>query len=315
MINERADTFEEFKGISVAQAKSNVGFSYSLENAVSDVTGLSVRKNAVFRTDAGENGDQKRLLGLIPENRPIVPYSEITDWIVSEIKNTGIDFKILDSVIMNEKKGSIQQRYVLDASISNPDGYVLAPMIILKSSYVGVPVSLEMGTYRFICTNGAVSGGTVFEREKITARRLHDFGEITVGDAIHRGLEKIVALTGRYQELDTEGWLPYFLGFLSSEKVDVEFKKQLVEFLKGENTIAPVNPSKTLKNEDFLGVYTVGENTIANRDGVPILTFDDRKVKSAWDLYNDATDINSHKSSSFLIRDRVAHMISEAFVA
>lgn len=310
-----AYTYEDFKGITVDQAKANVSFSYSLENAVSDVTGLSVRKNAVFRTDAGEDGNQKRLLGLIPENRPIVSYGEVTDWITNEINKTGINYKIIDSVIMNEKRGTMQQRYVLDAVINNPDGYILSPMLILKSSYVGVPISIEMGTYRFICTNGAVAGGTVFERETISARRLHDFGEITIGDVVRRGVDKIVALTDRYQELDNESWLPYFLGFLGSEKVDVEFKKLLIKQLEEERTVIRINEKKTLKNEDFIGAYTVGEDTISNKDGVPILNFDNHKSKSAWDLYNDTTYISSNKCSSFLIRDRMSHMISEAFVA
>lgn len=309
-----AVTYEDFKGLTTATAKANVGFSYTLENAVSDVTGASVRKNAIYRTDAGEEGNEKVLLGLIPENRPVIPYTTITDWIVNEIGTTGVDFKILESKIFSNKTGSIQQKYIFDLDIENPDGYHLSPMLVLKSSYTGVPVSLEMGSYRFICTNGAIASGQVFEKVSISARRLDEFGKITVGDVIRRGLDKIVALGTRYQELDNEGWLSYFLGFLNSPKVDVEFKKNLVKYLKEEATVLPLT-DKTLKNEDFIGSYTIGQNTIANKDGVAILSFDNYKQKSGWDLYNDATYLASNKCSSPLIRDRMDHIISEAFVA
>ena len=306
-------SFEDFKGLTKAQAKSNVAFSFEAEKTVSDVTGLSVRRNAIFRTDAGETGDKKVLLGLVPEGRPIIPYSEVTDWMCNELDKTGVEYKILDSTI-HGKTCSMQQRYVMNLDIGNPDGYKLSPMMIVESSYTGLPVALEMGTYRFICSNGVTVGGDVFERTKITARRLQDFGKITVGDVIRRGLDKIVALKDTYQRLDDENWEDYFMAFLDSPRVDVEFKKHLIQFLYGEATLAPLT-DKTLKNEDFIGSFKLGEETIANKDKVAILHVDSNKNKSAWDLYNDMTYIASHESSSILIRDRVYHMISEVFAA
>ena len=305
-------SYEDFKGISKEEAKGNVSFSFELEKAVSDVTGLGVNRRAVFRTDAGEDGDKKVLLGLIPEDRPVVPYKEVTDWICNELDTSGVDYKILDSKLYG-KNYSMQQRYILDEAIGNPDGYNLSPMIIVNSSYTGVPVSLEMGTYRFICSNGAVVGGTTFERTKISARRLKDFGNLTVGDVIHRGLEKVVALADWYKELDQRDWEGYYLDFLNSSKVDVEFKKALTKYLYSEGTTSPFT-DKNLKNEDFFSSYKKGD-TIYNDKDEPIIRLDLTKNKSAWDLYNDATYIASHETSTILIQNRMNHQIYNIFAA
>lgn len=306
-------TYSDFNGISKEVAKGNVSFSYELEKAVSDVTGLGVKRNAIFRTDAGEKGDEKVLLGLIPDDRPVISYSEITDWICDQLDRTGVGYKILDSKVYG-KSSKMQQRYVFDMDIENPDGYSLSPLLIVESSYSGLPVGLEMGTYRFICSNGVTVGGDIFERTKITARRLQDFGSITIGDVIRRGLDKITALKDVYQNLENQSWIEYMMTFLDSERVDVEFKKHLVEFLSLEGTIAPLT-DKTLKNEDFHGSVLISSDTIANRKGEAILQLDVNKNKTAWGLYNDMTYIASHESSSIPIRDRTYHMISEVFAA
>ena len=304
--------FEDFNGLSKEEAKSNVSFSYGLEKTVSDVTGLSVKRNAVFRTDGGENGDSKILLGLIPENRPVISYGEVTDWMCSELDKTGVEYKILDSVV-HGKSCKMQQRYVLNSDIGNPDGYKLAPMLIVESSYTGLPVSLEMGTFRFICSNGVTVGGDIFERTKISARRLQDFGKITVGDVIRRGLDKISALENVYQDLDNKTWKTYLSYFLDSERVDVEFKKHLIQYQLTEGSMESLT-DKTLKNEDFMG-HTVDNDIIINRAKEPILKYRQNINKSAWDLYNDMTYLASHESSSILIRDRIYHMISDVFAA
>lgn len=305
-------SYEDFKGITKDEAKGNVSFSFELEKAISDVTGLGVNRKAVFRTDGGDSGDQKILLGLVPEDRPVVSYGEVTDWVCDELDRTGVDYKILDSRIFG-KNQSMQQRYLLDASIGNPDGYNLSPMLVVNSSYTGAPLTLEMGTYRFVCSNGAIVGGTTFERTKISSRRLKDFGNLTVGDVIHRGLTRVAALADWYTELDQRDWQSYYLNFLNSEKVDVEFKKALTKYLFSEGTTSPLT-ERNLKNEDFFSAYLKGD-TIYCDDKEPVIQIVTAKTKSAWDLYNDATYLASHETSTLLIRNRVDHQIYNIFAA
>ena len=308
----KAISFEDFKGITKQEAKSNVSYSIELEKAVSDVTGVGVNKKAVFRTDAGDDGNTKLLLGLVPESRNIIPYSEVTDWICNELDTAKVEYKILDSTVYGKRYG-MQQRYLLEGAISNPDGYNLSPMLIVNSSYVGVPVALEMGTYRFICSNGAVVGGNVFERTKISARQLNDFGKLTVGDVIHRGLTRIVALTERYQELADEDYSSYLGAFLNCSDVDVEFKKNLIKYLYNTMFASPLT-DRTLKNEDFIHSY-IRDGKIYDGDSTPIIEIDTNKTKSAWELYNDATYLASHESSTIHIQNRMNHQISKVFAA
>lgn len=303
-------SYEDFTGISKEEAKTKVSFPFVAENAISEDTGISLKRKAIYRL--GEE-DNKSLLGLVPENRVLVSYGDVTEWVCGEIDKIGVDYKIISSQISG-KSSNMTQKYVLNYDITNPDGFKLSPMLIVESSYVGVPVALEMGVFRFVCSNGVYVGSNIFERTKISARKLENFGRVSTGDVIRRGLDKIVALGDTYQTLAEEDWRPYFIEFLNSPRVDVEFKKHAVEYLLLSDDIYALT-AKTLKNEDFLGAVNT-DGTIYNRSSEAILCFGSKgHTNSAWEFYNNLTYISTHESSTLSIQKRTGHMISEIFAA
>lgn len=304
-------SFEDFQGLSKAQALSRVSFSETLEKAVSDVTGYSVMRNAVYRTDAGENGDEKVLLGLIPPNRPIIPYTRISEWICDELDKIKVPFKILESSVYG-KSCSMLQKFIFDVDIENPDGFKLSPMLSLNCSYTGVPIAYELGTYRFICSNGASVGEQIFERKVISARKLKDFGKYSIGDDISKGLTKIVAISNRYHDLSQEDWIPFLVDLLNNPVVDVEFKKSLTKYLATTGELIPM-VTKVIKNDDFMKLSVIGSGVLGGDEA--LFSFDPNGSKTGWNLYNDCTYLASHESSTITIRERVNRMIAQAFAA
>lgn len=305
-------TFEDFKGITLEQAKANVSFPTYQEGILTDETGTKIRKSAIFRTDCGEQQNERRLLGEISGARKTVPYAQITEWINETLAKTGIEYKILDSVV-HGVSNSMEQRYLFDMDLNNPDSYHLSPMLIVKSSYVESPLSLELGTFRFICSNGAVVSTDYYEKKTFTAKKLEDFGSLSVDDHIRRGLDRIVAISNRYQELANEDWKTYLSQLLTSYEVNVEFKKNLVKYLNQTEGSLNILTSATLKNEDFLAAQLKDGVFVANNR--EILSISEGWEKSAWELYNDTTYLASHQSSSIRIRDRDYRSISNIFAA
>lgn len=302
-------SFEELKGLTVEEAKHDVFMTYDRESVITDNTYSQVKKSAIFRTDAGENQDERRLLGLVPENRVIVPYADITDWITGELDKTGVNYKILNSSLTSNC--NMYQRYVIDMDIQNPDGFHLAPTITVEGSYTGIPVSIQMGTYRFICSNGAAVGDHIFDRVIIPARKLRDFGKTTVEEPLRKGFDRIVAIGERYQELANDDWISYFFRILKEPTVDVEFKKSVIRYLSDSGSLS-VTTDRTLKNRDFLSVELDKNDVLVDSEPVMLLTDDN---KSGWNLYNDCTYLSSHETSTLAIRKRVDNMISQIFAA
>ena len=274
-------SFEELKGLTVSEAKHDVFMTYDRESVITDNTYSQVKKSAIFRTDAGENQDERRLLGLVPENRVIVPYADITDWITGELDKTGVEYKILNSSLTTNC--NMYQRYVINMDIQNPDGFHLAPMITVEGSYTGIPVSIQMGTYRFICSNGAAVSDHIFDRVIIPARKL----------------------------LANDDWISYFFRILKEPTVDVEFKKSVIRYLSDSGSLL-ITTDRTLKNRDFLSVELDKNDVLVDSEPVMLLTDDN---KSGWNLYNDCTYLSSHETSTLAIRKRVDSMISQIFAA
>ena len=303
-------SFDDLKGLTTEQAKSNVFLTYERESVITDNTYSKVKKSAIFRTDAGDNNDERRLIGLVPENRVVVPYSDITDWITGELGKTGVNYKILSSSLV-PSSCQMYQRYVMDLDIENPDGFHLSPMLTVESSLTGVPVSIQMGTYRFICSNGAVVGDQVFDKVIIPARKLRDFGRTSIEEPLRKGFDRIVAIGQRYQELAEDSWVPFFFRLLKEPVVDVEFKKSLTHYLSDSGEISIIT-DRTLKNRDFLSIDL--DQDLVKVGGEPVIQIND-DTRSGWNLYNDCTYLASHETSTLAIRKRVDNMICQVFAA
>ena len=297
--------FNDVKGLDLDVAKADIGFPTEVEKVQSASSNKILNKSILFNTS---NGDHIPI-GFVSDKRKIVPYSDLMDIVTNEL-STIMPFKLIESNIA-DRYSSVSQRYLFDYYIQNPDGQKLAPMLIVNYSYIGVPLSLKLGTFRYVCANGAMV--KVHDFDKITVN-MHDLNSLYIqnlGNIIRRGLDNIDKISDVYARLASEDWASYLLKFFNDTTVTVSFKKAIVDYLMLNKNLF-VSTKDTVKNDIFTTLKMSGSDLV-DENGNTIYSLVSNR--SAWDFYNDCTDISSHSSSSISMRKRNDISVSNIFAA
>jgi len=95
-------------------------------------------------------------LGEVKATRPFIPHEELTDWLYEEFSKLGVEFKLRVSNL-HQNAFSLLQQYLFNIDIDTPDNQGISPLVYVKNSFVtGSVFELHFGTFRYICTNGAI---------------------------------------------------------------------------------------------------------------------------------------------------------------
>lgn len=303
--------YNDVTGLDLSNAKQEISFPIEVEKVQSVVSNKILSKSVLFNLNGGVNKNERTPIGFISDKRKIQPYGELMDIVTNELSKI-TNFKLIENNI-STKSYNVSQRYLIDQKITNPDGFELAPMIMVNYSYVGLPIALELGTFRYTCSNGAFVKVQDFERISI---KMHDLNSLyiqNIGNLIKRGLDNINKISNRYNELASENWETYLEAMLSNPRVSVAFKKSIADYLHGTGEML-LRTTDTVKNDTFLSLhYDKNSNCFINRYNEPIYQI--MNQKSAWNFYNDCTDLSSHTSPSIALRKNNDLNISEIFRA
>jgi len=284
-------TFATVPGLDLEEELKKISFPVSRENQLSETHQFVSGYNRIAVPDPNKPGGIMAL-GEVPATRPFLPYGETMDWIVKELKEVGTPFKLRTSVI-DRKNFNLYQEYIFDQEITPPDGEGISPMVIVNGSYTkGSPLALYLGTYRFVCSNGAIVSMGGKTHLTVNSRNWGDVSNKGFHDDFRAALDHYNDVAQFYAKL---GSIPL------SETVNDIFKPKLIPFcirkkvlgqLEGDGAInlnLAVNTDdpdglnyKALKEEDLAtpGLISVNGNT------------------STWDVYNRFTNIGSRLSSS-----------------
>lgn len=295
--------FQNVVGLDINQTKRDLSFSVNLESVLTEQDDR-ISKNAVTRFTS----EGKKVLGLVSPKRQIILYSEMMDWVVGELDHVGVEYKLKESTLL-KKTDNLFQQYIFDSPITNPDGLEISPMIILKGSHVAVPMKIDIGTYRFVCSNGALVGNTI-KSISLKANDLDGLMRRSLRDEISAGIDSMRKISARYTELAGEDMIEYMMKIFNSPFVPVALKKSMADFWVGDGTLASLS-NKTLKNEDFISLKADGSFINSSNNGI----FEISNKKSAWHLYNDTTDVATHTSRNELTRNHFYNVVSDVFVA
>ena len=295
--------FQNVVGLDINQTKRDLSFSVNLESVLTEQDDR-ISKNAVTRFTS----EGKKVLGLVSPKRQIILYSEMMDWVVGELDHVGVEYKLKESTLL-KKTDDLFQQYLFNSPITNPDGLEISPMIILKGSHVAVPMKIDIGTYRFVCSNGALVGNTI-KSISLKANDLDGLMRRSLRDDIAAGIDSMRKISARYSELSDEGMEEYMMKIFNSPFVPVALKKSMADFWVGDGTLASLS-NKTLKNEDFISLKADGSFINSSNNGI----FEISNKKSAWHLYNDTTDVATHTSRNELTRNHFYNVVSNVFVA
>ena len=281
-------TYADVIGISMDKAREVVAFDFSREDLVSEDNRVHANRDLLVRTDSNSP------LGIIPKNRPLIPYGEVMDWVCDEFDHSGFDFKLRDSAIT--AKGDLYQEYLFDMKVDSPDSSEISPLAIVKSSYSGVPLEILMGTYRFVCRNGIVAGETIGHL-KVSARNGGEFLQSSIRDDLAVKFDKFQRVGDKYKDLEAQSFTPVLLDFLSSEIIPMLMKKNVMYMMQEDGNIS-LTVDK-LKSENLQGAIDELYNIV--------------KEQSSWYLYNVATQYATHNARSANARLKHYGAISEFF--
>jgi hypothetical protein len=279
--------FSSVQAVSVADAIKDASFPVERRPLITQSGHHSTEYSIVHRID--ENID----LGLVKKTRPEIKHDSLIKWLIQDFEDAGLDYKLRDSVVMS--KGDLYQEYIFDRKVDTPDNSDMAPMALVKASYVDVPLEVFFGTYRFVCSNGVIVGETI---NKIrVAPNTQNLLQSSIKDEIKTRLSEFSEVSNLYKKLEDESFNPYLDLYLAEVYLSAGYKKAVLHELEKNGNIEVLKDK--LRNPDFQGDVSKLYNVL---DEI-----------TAWEFYNIVTNILTMKARSVGARSSVYHTASKIF--
>jgi hypothetical protein len=281
--------YANIPALDLVKARQQIAFPVTRETQLAENSGFVSGFNRISVQDT-QIPNKLIPIGEVPVTRPYLPYAETMDWMVKEFQEIGIPFK-LRTCVVDKKNYGMYQEYLFDQTVTPPDGEGIAPMVLVSASYTkGAPLSLFLGTYRFVCGNGAIVAAGGKTGISVNSRNWGDLSDRGFHDNFKDAFDHYVDVSKFYAKLnsvplsETAGviFTPKLIPFCVRKKV----VGQLEEIGAISVNITTDKPDgekfKALKEEDLLNPATVSVNSDV----------------STWDIYNRFTNIGSNLSSS-----------------
>lgn len=288
--------FNAVEGIPWSEIKDSVNFEVTDEGAISEETTTFLNKKAVMRVH--EDGTREPY-GLVATNRPLLHHKDLLEWINGGMQKSGVNYKVIDNVVDN--RGDLFQQYLLDTTIDTPDGQDISPMMILKASYIGKPLELMTGTYRFVCSNGAVVGNTI-ESYSVKPNELSGLLTRSIEGEVTRSVTNMNRVSQRYSALANESMSDYLGPLIGNRKLATGIRKEVLYSLESSGHV-----QLPLEEDEI----EINGETLNHSDPTTLFTLvnDD----SGWHLYNLCTQLASHTTRTASSRNRADRQVAEVF--
>jgi len=273
------------------QARAELDFPVErIELVTADDSHDRVGRMLVKRTDALDRASEG--LGVVKSTRPHLPFPMIMDWMTRELDAANLAYKLKESMVT--KKGEMYQEYIFDKNLDTPDGEGIAPMMIVKGSYVDTPMEAFFGTYRFTCANGVIVGETI---SKITVKpNVMDLIQTSITDDLAMKIDQFAKVQDLYHNLQAEDFQPYLFTLFSDMYVGAKMKKEILNMLIADGNVRVTQ--EKIRSADL-------ERPEELMDIVNSIT--------AWEFYNIATQVATRHSRSVQTRMRNYSRISKDF--
>lgn len=284
--------FNSVEEVDKVQAKKELDFGVERVPLVTEPSPHEhVDRLLVQRTDEPEEGYKKNL-GIVKDTRTHTPYPVIMDWVERELDKANIKYKLKESTVT--KKGDMYQEYLFDHSIDTPDNQGMAPLLILKGSYVGTPMEAFFGTYRFVCSNGVMVGETI---SKITVKpNVQDLLQSSIKDELQMKIQNFKQVENLYSKLQSEDFAPYLWTVFADNYLGTKVKKEIINLLVHDGNVEVTK--EKIRSADLLDPESL--ITIVNNI-------------TAWEFYNVVTQVATIHSKSVQARMYNFNRVSKDF--
>jgi len=288
--------FSTVEGIAWEEILESVNFQVEDEGAISEDTTTFLNKKAVMRVN---EDNTREPLGLVRTDRPLLHHRDLLDWVNTGMQKSEVAYKVIDNSVDN--KGNLFQQYLLDETIDVPDGQNVSPLMILKASYIGKPLEMMFGTYRFVCSNGAVVGDTI-ESFSVRPNEINGLLSRSIENEVLRGVESMGRVSARYSALANEDMTDYLHNIITSKGLALGVKKEILFSLEktGHIDLPTEDDGIQLNAEAFTTDYPETLFTLVNGE-------------SGWFLYNVGTFAASHHTKTAVARNRADRQIAKVF--
>jgi hypothetical protein len=284
-----AISYDEVPALDLMKARQQIAFPVTRETQLAENSRFVSRFNRISVQDT-QAPNKLVSIGEAPVNRPHLPYAETMDWMVKEFEETGIPFKLRTSVI-DKKNYGLYQEYIFDQPFTPPDGEGIAPMVLVHASYTkGSPLSLFLGTYRFVCGNGAIVAAGGKTGLSVNSRNWGNLSDRGFHDDFKDAFDHYADVSKFYAKLNSvplsetvgEIFMPKLIPFCIRKKVVGQLEEIGAVSVNITTGKSDGEKFKALKEEDLLNSATISVNSDI----------------STWDVYNRFTNIGSKLSSS-----------------
>jgi hypothetical protein len=287
------------KELDISEAKKACSFEVKREDMFSEENNLQSKFKMVSVKMPDENEFIR--LGEVNQNRPFIPYPEAVDWVNEQLQNVGQDYKLFRATV-EEKTKALFHQYIFKNEITSPDGHSIAPMVVLRASYRGWRPALELwlGTYRFVCSNGAIMGAGGMESIRVNSHNWTDLGKAGIADRFINALDNLQDISAMYSNLDKVNLSDKYKELFSSKAFSIAIRKKVLAALEQEGKVE-ITKESDRKNEPPLKSVLLDEADLKIENIVASVQI--AEDVPLWDVYNVFTNTvttNSNHSAKFI---------------
>jgi len=231
-------------------------------------------RHVIYRTDMTENSE----VAIASNKYALVTNRQCFELIENSIRSAGID-NIRAGVSVMRNGAKFRARYVLpDCKYDVAPNDTLCCTILVAGSYDGsTRLSIEVGAYRFVCTNLMTGGGGILG------------GGFSV---LHKGNLEEEILQTQPMVTNILETFPERAAHLS-RWADIPWTTDAVEYV-----------SETIEENAGMAKHT---KILMNRWNKP--------NKNLWWAYNEATDYATHQTKSVGVAYRISDVINKTFLS
>lgn len=297
-------------GLDPAIVKKSVDFPVNVEEMYSKDNNLMSRRRMISIEEPNQAKQTILELGEVPATRPLIKHTEAMDLVISELDQVLLPYKLRRS-ILDDKKYSLYQEYVFDQVVDAPDGNAIAPMVIVRSRYVGgAPLDVALGTYRYVCENGAlVLGDPEIQHIRVSASNWDMYSKTGFSSDIKRSLDHFTKVSVMYTALHNTALSDGYKELFSFKPLPLGFRKKLLADLEASGAVTINVETDKTDVTSFAKLITAEDLAPEVIDSTIQVTGDE----SMWDVYNRATDRATHKMTSISGSTYVGMRVEQAF--
>jgi len=285
----QALTYASVPALDLAVERQKIAFPVHRETQLSETHQFVSSFNRISVPDPNSPG-RTMPIGEVPVTRPYLPYGETMDWIVKEFEEIGIPFKLRRSAI-DRKNFSLYQEYLFDQDIAPPDGEGISPMVLVHSSYTkGSPLNLYLGTYRFICDNGAIVSTGKNTHLSVNSRNWGGLQDNGFHADFRSALDHYSDVSAFYAKLNSVSLSETAEGIFKPKMIPFCMRKKVIGWLEEDGVIAVNITTDRQAGEKYKAIK---EEDLSSPDLITVTG-----NVSTWDVYNRFTHIGSHLSSA-----------------